>query len=65
MFFVIDKPRFERIIAIVREDRTARTQWARGPYMRLARDDGQLTLKGSRLEAKLAGLDPKEAPSDD
>ena len=49
MFFVIDKPRLQRIIAIVRDDRTRKTQGSAGPYMRLEARDGQLTLNNGHL----------------
>jgi len=51
MFFVIDKPRLQRIIAIVRDDRTRKTQGAASPYMRMEARDGYLKLDGLEASA--------------
>jgi hypothetical protein len=50
MFFVIDKSRLQRVIRIVREDRTLRTQGQDSPFMRLAADGDQLIVSGHRIE---------------
>ena len=51
MLFVVDKPRFQRMIAIVRDDRTRRAQGCHGPFLRLQAADNQLALRGRRAEA--------------
>jgi hypothetical protein len=51
MFFVIDKPRLQRIIAIVRDDRTPRAQGTDGPYMRMEAREGTLGLAGHQVKA--------------
>lgn len=51
MFFVIDRPRLQRIIAIVRDDRTRRMQGREGPFLRMEARDGQLKLAGKQIKA--------------
>lgn len=51
MMFVIDKPQMQRMIAIVRDDRTPATQGAAGPYMRIEASGGSITLTGREAEA--------------
>ena len=45
MFFVVDKPRLQRIISIVREDRS-RSRDAGIPYLRLKAENTELTISG-------------------
>ena len=52
VFFVVDKPRLQRIIAIVRDDRSKRSQWHRGPFLRLEAQDDYLKLDGIEASAK-------------
>ena len=52
MFFVVDKPRLQRIIAIVRDDRSKRSQWHQGPFLRLEAQDDYLKLEGLEASAK-------------
>lgn len=51
MFFVIDRPRLQRIISIVRDDRTSKTQGRDGPFLRMEARDGQLKLTGREVGA--------------
>jgi hypothetical protein len=52
MFFVIDKPKLQRIIAVVRDDRTPQTQGVAGPFMRMEARDDYLKLDGLEVSAK-------------
>jgi hypothetical protein len=45
MFFVVDKPRLQRIISIVREDRSRRKD-VEPPFLRLKAEDTELTISG-------------------
>ena len=45
MLFVVDKPRLQRIIAIVREDRS-RIKDAEPPFLRLKAENTELTISG-------------------
>lgn len=45
MFFVVDKPRLQRIISIVREDRSRRKN-AETPFLRLKAENTELTISG-------------------
>lgn len=45
MLFVVDKPRLQRIIAIVREDRS-RKKRVEVPFLRLTAEDDELTIEG-------------------
>ena len=45
MFFVVDKPRLQRIISIVREDRSRRED-AEIPFLRLKAENTELTVSG-------------------
>ena len=45
MFFVVDKPRLQRIVAIVREDRSRRKD-AETPFLRLKAENTELTISG-------------------
>lgn len=53
MLFVIDKPRLQRIIAIVRDDRSPLAQWASGPFMRMEARDDYLKLDGLEVSATI------------
>jgi hypothetical protein len=45
MFFVVDKPRLQRIISIVREDRS-RSKDVEIPFLRLKAENTELTVSG-------------------
>lgn len=51
MFFVVDKPRFQRIIAIVREDRTPNIQAGNIPYLRIEAFNDKLTVSSKEASA--------------
>lgn len=51
MLFVIDRPQLQRMIALVRDDRTPAAQGQTGPYMRLEANNDSLTLAGRLVEA--------------
>jgi hypothetical protein len=51
MFFVVDKPRLQRMIAIVREDKTARKRGPNSPFLRLAAVGNKLTVASSKASA--------------
>jgi hypothetical protein len=50
MFFVVDKPRFERMISIVREDRS-RKQQKDMPCLRIEAGENQLSISGGMVSA--------------
>jgi len=50
MFFVVDKPNLQRIIPIVREDRS-RKKDAEIPYLRLKAENTEMTITPLRLRA--------------
>jgi hypothetical protein len=47
MFFVVDKPRLQRMIAIVREDKATSQQGLDSPFLRLAAIESELTVASS------------------
>lgn len=47
MFFVVDKPRLHRMIAIIREDRSATEQGPDSPFLRLGAVGNELTVASS------------------
>ncbi len=51
MFFVVDKPRLQRMIAIVREDNSTPTQETDSPFLRIAAVGSELTVASSAAEA--------------
>ena len=53
MLFIIDKPHFQRIIAIVRDDRTKKSQGLAGPFLRLEARDDYVKLDGLMVSAKI------------
>lgn len=53
MFFVINKPKFQRTISIVRDDHTKKSQGLAGPFMRLEAKDDYLKLSGLEASAKI------------
>ena len=53
MFFVIDKPKLQRIVALIRDDRTVESRAQGGHYMRLEASQGQLTVAGPTAEASI------------
>ena len=53
MLFVIDKPKFQRAISIVRDDRKKRSQGLAGPFMRLEAKDDHVKIDGVEASAKI------------
>lgn len=53
MFFIVDKPKLQRVIGIVRDDRTPPTQWAAGPFLRIEAREGALRLDGLEVSATI------------
>jgi len=53
MLFVIDKPQFQRVIAIVRDDRRKEDQGPAGPFLRLEARDDYVKLDGLEVSAKI------------
>jgi len=51
LFFVIDRPQVQRIIAIVRDDRTPATQGKNAPFLRLAAVNDEFTVASSTAAA--------------
>lgn len=51
MFFVVDKPKLQRMIAIVREDKSTPEQGPDSPFLRLAAVGTELTVAGSTAAA--------------
>ena len=51
MFFVVDKPRLQRIIAIVREDRKPGKQGCNATFLRLKATENELTISGDKVSA--------------
>lgn len=51
MLFVVDKTRLQKIIAIVREDRTKRSQTTSIPHLRIEASGDTLTLTSSEVSA--------------
>ncbi len=54
MFFVIDKPGLERVLSIVRDDRTKEDQGPGGPFMRLEAKDDYVKVDGLTASGKFA-----------
>lgn len=52
MFFVTDKPRLQRLIAISRDDRDAPSQSRGGPFYRIEASGDRLKLTGREVEAE-------------
>jgi hypothetical protein len=53
MFFVVDKARLERVISIVREDKTPGKQVDKIPFLRLKALENELTVSSSVESATL------------
>jgi len=53
MLFVIDKPEFQRIIAIVRDDRTKKSRGLAGPFLRLEAKEDYVKFDGLQVSAKI------------
>src|SRR5262245_16283784 len=53
MIFVIDKPQFQRVIAIVRDDRRKEDQGLAGPFLRLEARDDYVKLNGLEISGKI------------
>ena len=53
MLFVVDKPALQRIMAIVRDDRSKKSQGLAGPFLRLEVCDDFLKLDGLEVTAKI------------
>jgi len=51
MFFVVDKPRLQRMISIVREDNTRRKQGCKSPFIRIQATGNELTVSSSDVSA--------------
>ncbi|MBL7143309.1 MAG: hypothetical protein ISS76_03670 [Phycisphaerae bacterium] len=51
MFFVVDKPRLQRMIAIVREDRTPQKQGYYAPFLRIKAVENELTISSDKVSA--------------
>lgn len=51
MFFVVDKPRLQRMIAIVREDKAPRKQGFNVPFLCLKAIGNELTVSGGKISA--------------
>ncbi len=52
MFFVVDKARLQRLIALTRDDRSPGEQGKAGPFYRIEAGDGRLRLTGRQVEAE-------------
>jgi hypothetical protein len=52
MLFVVNKSRLQRMIGITRDDRSANTQEADGPFLRIEANDGHLRLTGRVVDAE-------------
>ncbi len=53
MLFVIDKPQFQRVIAIVRDDRRKKDQGLAGPFLRIEARDHYVKLDGLEVSGKI------------
>ena len=53
MLFVIDKPGFQRVIAIVRDDRRKEDQGLAGPFLRLEARDDYVKLDGLEISGRI------------
>ena len=53
LLFVIDKPQFQRVIAIVRDDRRKEDQGLAGPFLRLEARDDYVKLDGLEVSGKI------------
>ena len=53
MLFVIDKPHFQRVIAIVRDDRWKKDQGFAGPFLRIEARDHYVKLDGLEVSGKI------------
>lgn len=51
MFFVVDKPKLQRMIAIVREDRLVSGQGSNSPFLRIAAVGNEVTVASGAAEA--------------
>lgn len=51
MLFVVDKAKLQRIISIVREDRTPRKQGYNAPFLRFKAIENELTISGDKVSA--------------
>ena len=51
MFFVVDKPRLQRMISIVREDRTRKNQGNKSPFLRIEARGNELSLSSEAVAA--------------
>jgi len=53
MFLVIDKPQFQRVLSIVRDDRRKVDQGLTGPFLRLEARDDYVKLDGLEVSGKI------------
>ncbi len=52
MLFVVKKTKLQRIISIVREDRTPQSQAGGGPYLRIEAAEDKITVDGQNVSGK-------------
>lgn len=53
MFFVVAKPKFQRVVSIVRDDRSEESMGSAGPFLRLEAKDDYLKLDGMEVGATI------------
>lgn len=51
MFFVVNNAKLQRIISIVREDRTPRKHGSNAPFLRIKAMGNELTISGDKVSA--------------
>lgn len=51
MFFVVDKPRLQRMIRLVREDKQPKHQGTEPPFLRLAAQGSEVSVAGNQVSA--------------
>jgi len=51
VFFVVDKPRLERMISIVREDKSRKQRTEDIPFLRIEAVENQLAVSGDKVSA--------------
>jgi len=49
MLFVVDRPRLQRIISIVRDDKKPHCQWSNSPFLRIKASNNELTISGEEV----------------
>lgn len=53
MLFVVDKPRFQRVISIVRDDRRKQEQGKAGPFLRMEAKDDFVRCDGLEVSGEI------------